>query len=580
MKKLKKRKKLIFQISIIIVPVFLVMLASVVFSMAESTYEAYAESQNSNMERQLEQIEESVFFSTSSDERWYIDYWEKYPEIVLSDITPEEEAAFDEHIEEPDLWKPEWLLASSEIVQRFCAKSHYQSVDYSVEYEAHQTHADIVFVLDVQDNGKAVIISEYSNCGISRRLGDVIDFSPEEHTVIQDILDKKSDKIVFERFDDFTDSEDFYIGYKPYIIDGEVIAVVGLAYEWETFVENTVAVMRRSAMIGLYGVLTAAIILYMLLYFKAVDPLTRIQRTVRDYIADKNSGAVAERMSRIKGNNEFTALAENISEMTGELERYNTENIRLAAERERASAELNMAKSIQASQLPSDFPAFPDRKEFDIFASMTPAKEVGGDFYDFFLIDEDHLAMTIADVSGKGVPAALFMMMSKMLINNYATMGLSPHEVLEKTNETICKNNKQKMFVTVWFGILEISTGKITAANAGHEYPVIRQPDGSFELFKDKHGFVIGGMKNKKYKEYEFTLQKGGTLFVYTDGVPEATNAAEEMFGTERLVDTLNAVDSDSPEELLTAVHNAVNGFVGEAPQFDDLTMLGITLSK
>ncbi len=209
---------------------------------------------------------------------------------------------------------------------------------------------------------------------------------------------------------------------------------------------------------------------------------------------------------------------------------------------------------------------------------MTPAKEVGGDFYDFFLIDDDHLGMVMADVSGKGVPAALFMMMSKILVNNYAMMDGHPAKVLEKVNTQICKNNDEEMFVTVWFGVLEISTGKVTAANAGHEYPIIKKADGGFELFKDKHGFVIGGMDGMRYKEYEFRLEKGGTLFLYTDGVAEATNANNELFGTDRMLEALNKDSEASPKELLTNMKTAVDEFVGEAPQFDDLTMLGVKL--
>ena len=209
---------------------------------------------------------------------------------------------------------------------------------------------------------------------------------------------------------------------------------------------------------------------------------------------------------------------------------------------------------------------------------MTPAKEVGGDFYDFFLIDNDHLGMVMADVSGKGVPAALFMMMSKILVNNFAMMGSSPAKVLEQVNTQICKNNDEEMFVTVWFGVLEISTGKITAANAGHEYPIIKKPDGSFELFKDKHGFVIGGMEGMRYKEYEFTLEKGGVLFLYTDGVAEATNSKNELFGTERMLETLNAQPEACPKEMLDNMKKSVDSFVGDAPQFDDLTMLGVKL--
>ena len=197
---------------------------------------------------------------------------------------------------------------------------------------------------------------------------------------------------------------------------------------------------------------------------------------------------------------------------------------RVTAEKERIGTELALATRIQADMLPNIFPAFPDRTDFDIYATMDPAKEVGGDFYDFFLIDDDHLCMVMADVSGKGVPAALFMMASKIILRNNAMMGKSPAKILGPTN-AICSNNQEEMFVTVWLGILEISTGKLTAANAGHEYPVMKRPDGRFELLKDKHGFVVGGMEGVKYKDYELQLEPGAKLFLYTDGVPEATDA-------------------------------------------------------
>ena len=240
----------------------------------------------------------------------------------------------------------------------------------------------------------------------------------------------------------------------------------------------------------------------------------------------------------------------------------------------RIGAELTLATNIQASMLPHIFPAFPMRSEFDLFASMDPAKEVGGDFYDYFLIDDDHLGLVIADVSGKGVPAALFMMASKIILQSVAMTGCSPGEVLRRTNDAICSNNEAEMFVTVWMGILEISSGKLTAANAGHEFPAIKQPDGRFELYKDKHGFVIGGMEGVRYKEYELLLTPGAKLFLYTDGVAEATNAQNELFGTERMIDALNADPDAAPQELLKNVRASVDGFVKEAEQFDDLTML------
>ena len=250
------------------------------------------------------------------------------------------------------------------------------------------------------------------------------------------------------------------------------------------------------------------------------------------------------------------------------------EKNREEAEKERINSELRMANQIQAGVLPSDFPAFPDRSEFDIYASMDPAKEVGGDFYDFFLIDDDHLCMLIADVSGKGVPASLFMMVNKTILKNTALLGRTPGEILTRTNSLVCEDNKMEMFVTVWLGILEISTGRLVAANAGHEYPVLMRSGEAFTLYKDKHGFVLGGMEGIKYKEYSLTLSPGDKLFLYTDGVPEATNSEQQLFGTDRMLEALNEEKDASPEKLLKNVRAAVDGFVREAEQFDDLTML------
>ena len=256
-----------------------------------------------------------------------------------------------------------------------------------------------------------------------------------------------------------------------------------------------------------------------------------------------------------------------VRDQTEKYEAQQKENARL-------DTELSMAQRIQADTLPNIFPAFPEREEFNVYASMNPAKEVGGDFYDFFLIDNTHLGMVMADVSGKGVPAALFMMVSKILVQNYALMGKSPKEVLEATNRQICSNNREDMFVTVWFGSLDLMTGKLTAANAGHEYPVLKTPDGSFELIKDKHGLVVGGMDIARYTEYELQMDPGAKLFLYTDGVAEATNAANELFGTERMVNALRIAENESPRDILGVVNAAVEDFVKDAPQFDDLTMM------
>ena len=303
----------------------------------------------------------------------------------------------------------------------------------------------------------------------------------------------------------------------------------------------------------------------------------------------KPLNTITERITELKGEDlefkmedtyrtgdEIQVLAESFADLSHKTLDY-VEQVKTAtAEKERISTELHMANRIQEAMLPHIFPPFPDRKEFDIYATMDPARDVGGDFYDFFLVDPDHLCVVMADVSGKGIPAALFMMISKTILQNCAMLGQSAGAVLEKTNEALCANNQAEMFVTVWVGILEISTGKITCANAGHEYPVMytKEDTGEFELIKDRHGFVIGGMECTKYKEYELQMKPGDKLFVYTDGLPEATDADGQMFTTEKMVETLNTVAQGSPKEVLRTVKDAVNAFVGDAEQFDDLTML------
>ena len=341
-------------------------------------------------------------------------------------------------------------------------------------------------------------------------------------------------------------------------------------------IRKTDADIRQTFIILAGVILLVGIIVAMVAYrlaHRIVEPINTLTDSVRtlegdnlDFKCDVNSG------------DETEVLAQSFKSLTERIKDYIDEVQTITAEKERIGAELNVATQIQADMLPCIFPAFPERKEFDIFASMTPAKEVGGDFYDFFLLDDDHLAMVMADVSGKGVPAALFMVISKTLIKDQAQMCRSPKTILEEVNNKLIESNAEGMFVTVWLGILEISTGKIVASNAGHEYPAMRKANGKFELIKDKHSMMVGAMAGVKYSEYEMVLEKGGCLFLYTDGVPEATDADCKLFGTDRMIDALNKDPMADPEVLLPNVKNATDEFIGDAPQFDDLTMLAVTL--
>ena len=368
-----------------------------------------------------------------------------------------------------------------------------------------------------------------------------------------------------------------YMDYYSYVdtIDGHTL-LIGLTFN----IEDMAAEVRNSTISGTVGAVIFQIALSLVclsvIYYFVLRPLKLVQQNIRLYKENKDSKAVAENLSKIKEKNEIGELSSDVMDMTVEIDHYLDEISTITKERERIGAELELASSIQSSQLPNIFPAFPERNEFDIYATMDPAKAVGGDFYDFFMVDDDHLCLMIADVSGKGIPAALFMMASKIVIGNNAMMGKSPAKILHDTNNSICKHNSEEMFVTVWLGILEISTGRLVSANAGHEYPIVRRKDGLYENLKDSHGFILGGMEGVRYKETEIILEPGSSLFVYTDGVPEATASDKSMFGNDRLLKALNEEPEADPETTLNNIRKALDDFVQEAEQFDDVTMMSL----
>ncbi len=240
---------------------------------------------------------------------------------------------------------------------------------------------------------------------------------------------------------------------------------------------------------------------------------------------------------------------------------------------ERISTELSVASGIQTNMLPNIFPPFPDRDDFDIYATMTPAKEVGGDFYDFFMIDEDHIALVMADVSGKGIPAAMFMVIAKTLIKDHAQLGLQPDDVFTRVNHILCDGNEAGMFVTAWMGILDLRDGKLVYANAGHNPPVLKL-DGKFQYLYSKPGFILAGLDDFKYTKAEMQLKQGDMIFLYTDGVTEATDLNGELYGEERLLKCLEKMEKRNCAYILQEVRRDVDRFVGEAEQFDDLTMM------
>lgn len=290
---------------------------------------------------------------------------------------------------------------------------------------------------------------------------------------------------------------------------------------------------------------------------------------------EKNRGFIEE-FHPVKTGDEIEKLSHSFKGMMTDITDY-VENLQIVTtEKERISAELNIATQIQADMLPRIFPAFPDREEFDIYASMNPAREVGGDFYDFFLVDDSHLAVVIADVSGKGVPAALFMVIAKTLIKNHAQFGSDPADIFTITNNQLCEGNEAGLFVTAWLGVLNLFTGEFIYVNAGHNPPLLKRGDGDFEYLKSPAGFVLAGIEDMRYTQSVTALGKGDKLILYTDGVTEAENPGRQQYGEERLKSVVNGMKEEDAKELVTGICRSVAEFSDGAQQFDDITVVGL----
>ena len=305
------------------------------------------------------------------------------------------------------------------------------------------------------------------------------------------------------------------------------------------------------------------IVVYFLIKKLVVDNMAKINRSLAK-ITSGNLDTVVD----VRTNEEFASLSDDINSTVLTLKRY------IAEAAARIDKELEFAKTIQHSAIPTVFPPYPGHSEFDIYAAMDTAKEVGGDFYDFYFVGENKLGFLIADVFGKGIPAAMFMMTAKTIIKGYAESGKSVDEVFTIANEKLCESNEAGMFVTAWFGMLDLLTGRVEFVNAGHNPPLVRHKDSTFDYLKSKPSFVIAGMEGMKYRRNEIFLSPGDEIYLYTDGVTEATDSENRLYGEERLVRFLNTLHGLSGEEICHAVKADVADFVGDAPQFDDITML------
>ena len=502
-------------------------------------------------------IEYDADFSTGTKtENKYATWVRRHPDIEFRYATTEELDSLEEY--DKKLYAE---VAYSWLITRLDQIKASYGVAFLFCVLPNETFDSQFFLLSAADEGsvRGTAYEEVYPLGISVKVGE------DQANAMKSALNDSS----------YLASAGKYVDYYSHIgeVDGRPV-LIGITYDISALTKSVNDRARHSTELTMLQQLILAGICLALIYGFVLKPLKKVQESIRLYTETKDSKLVSKSLSTIPGKNEIKQLSEDVTDLAKEIDQYTEELESITKEKERIETELNLATRIQESSLPNIFPPFPDRSEFEIYASMTPAKEVGGDFYDFFFIDDDHLCLVMADISGKGIPAALFMMSSKIMLADNAAMGKSPAEILTDVNKTITANDHEEMFVTVWLGILELSTGKLMASNAGHEYPAIMKSGGAFELYLDKHSFVLGGMEGIKYKEYQLNLSPGDKLFLYTDGVPEATDAHDNLFGTDRMIEALNKAKDGSPEDILESVDSSVKDFVKEAEQFDDLTMM------
>lgn len=351
--------------------------------------------------------------------------------------------------------------------------------------------------------------------------------------------------------------DDYYICAR--VIEGYTILALYRVKDSQLFRDVSVYVSLFS-MLLVFAVMFAQ--LYMLIKKIVVNQITKMAESL-DVICEGNLNEVVD----VRSNKEFSSLSDDINLTVDTLKRY------IAEAAARIDKELEFAKTIQVSAMPT---VFPKRDDYEIYAYMRTAKEVGGDFYDFYMTDEDTVNFLIADVSGKGIPAAMFMMRAKAVLRSLTERGRDIDAVFTEGNNNLCSGNDAGMFVTAWQGIMDINSGKIVFANAGHNLPVIKHANGEFAYHKQKINLVLGGMEDLPYSRNELTLEPGDIIFLYTDGVTEATDADNNMFGDERLLNVLNSRDFTSPKEICECVLSELDKFVNGADQFDDITMLAL----
>ncbi|MBR3307888.1 MAG: SpoIIE family protein phosphatase [Lachnospiraceae bacterium] len=406
-------------------------------------------------------------------------------------------------------------------------------------------------------------------------LGDDAFEDPEEHAVMWEAWYEGSDPQGFDAVDN--EYGYVYTYCVPLVLNGEKVGLICADEDVLNVNTSILIAVLRQTLVMIVVLLVSLGLMAMFVRTRVLSRIIKLEKHVHEYSEVKDKAVAYKIKQSITRLDELGSLSEEFAGMIDELEDYMKNLQTVTAEKERIGAELDVATNIQASMLPRIFPPFPQRSDIDLYATMDPAKEVGGDFYDFFLLDDDHLAVVMADVSGKGVPAALIMVIARTLIRNHILAGESVEEALTVSSAQLLENNDEMLFVTAWAGIIDLKTGEVEFSDAGHEPAYVLHQDGTVTTIKPKKKRPpLATVEGMKFLKDSFTMVPGDRLYLYTDGVPEATNLDEQLYDKERLEAFLaKHTDLDS-EHLLRSVREDVDLFVGTAPQFDDMTMLAV----
>ena len=579
-KGIKRGQKILIQIGAIIIVLFTLVTIGVGNMVTMASFSTSLGSNMTIFSSIMEYIIESMKEYESLP--WLLDYWTDNAETLFStENGPAPEGDVNDILKRLSKTTPEEITVeeakklSPEEQREFAARCYLDVMGLLEQYQEEKNYTMLITV-PVESSKEEIVLFNSEDKGDTTILGRRIDLTVTKKIVdnTQTAMDAEVWRWAFSTPDKmmlfatclpFSD----YMGSTKVQMYGVMAADV--VYEDMSYTEN----IRNEVIVMMVLVF---ILILLFLYYIVPRPLARVKQCVSEYSDTKDADELTKKLSEIRSRNEIGAFADEFSSLALEMERYTREMEVLAGERERVATELGVAKSIQKQMLPQ---VFPEGEGFSVFATMDPAKEVGGDFYDCYLVDDDHLALTIADVSGKGVPASLFMAVSKTMLKNRTIVGGTPSEILTDVNNWLCEGNDNCMFVTVWLGILTISTGELICSNAGHENPGIRCNDEAFRLIRTEHGSPLGLIEGTKYEDERYMLSTGDAVFVYTDGVPEANSPDESMFGEDRLEEILSETSKDDPpREILKKVREAVDEFADGTPQYDDLTMLCLTFNS